>query len=1449
MRSEALVSLRTRIAFAIADSDIPGNLLAWSAQGNFERVAPLVESFPNLLFVPLLGGQNLPALLADKPDSRPVMIALRPPGPVLNQSRLPLGVVDGVVDAGMNTDQLELAIRLACHARMLKVDQALCLDRPAQALKYDLARRSPGLEQLPASEVKAQLDQSLLMLGLFDLQLGTQVQGDLWPVQAQSAALLKRAVRALLMQLLPCPVCGKNYRISVELLTNEAGRSLQVAVHNEGMLQPVCLQTLDNLLNTEQPDFILGDLGQLFHALAMRGLQTSLACNPQQGVVLTIGLATHVHGEDLRSAPHHSLDVTLALQRIGGEMGRLGGWCIELQPTLHVYWSDEIYRILQVPPGLGVNPSVAEGLNLYIPEHRHLVEQAVNTCISEGHPFDIEVQLKTYANNRIWVRVAGEAVKNALGKVEKVQGCLQDITEQRKALGTVNRINGLLHAQNCVNVRIGEYRNSREMFEEVCRQVPTVGMIPLVWIVRFDVNRQNLQVVAKGGVHQDLIADVMAGVEFSIEHPVYKVMENRQLYICNNIKLDPLTEPWRAKAAEYGFESFAVIPLYVGKKLYACMVYFGQEVNYFDESVAELLLTISKNRSLALENLLIGLEKSQTFERLLLLENCIERLNDIVLVTEAQGPTAEGPRILYANKAFYRHTGYTPAEVMGQSPRMLQGPDTSPAARQRIAQSLKAWQPVREELVNYTKDGRPYWIELDIVPIVDEAGVYTHWVSIQRDVTERKLAEHEKERNLERFRSLANATADCIWDWEIGIQNYIWWSDGLNKLFGYSETESSGSPEWRIGRVHPEDRERVVASLEAMLRGGKNNNWQEIYRFARADGTWADVVDRGYIIRDRAGRAVRMIGGMADISSVRRVQRDAETRLRKMHLLNEITRAIGQGLDIDSIYRVVANSLEVDLPSDFAFLGAFDAEKGVVCVRAFSNGSRSMGAQLGVDELGEITIAGTHLQDACTGQFIFQPDLNNSPCPIARRIQDLFELRTLVIVPLSKGERVLGVMVTARRDGQEYSPEELEFLKQLGEHVSLALSQAELLDELQRAYKDLTQTQEIVLRQERLRALAEMAGGIAHDINNAISPASLYVESLISRQQNLDERDRKQLRIVQLAIEDVANTVDRMSRFAKGHEESGQKSLADANEICLESIELTRAKWETHAAKSGISISIETLLHPGLALIQVSKSELREALTNVLINAVDSMPQGGLIQVITSEDTIDRQKMVRIEVHDTGTGMDEETRARCLEPFFTTKGDRGTGLGLSMVYGILKRLGGDLSIQSKVGAGTTVSFLIPTNQSLDTKLVNIPEIDDFDTDKPSKILLVDDDQFVLDAIQTMLGDAGHRIEAHLYSEQALAAFEGALASPKPFDLVITDLGMPKMNGSELAKRIKALAPQVPVLMLSGWGGQINATREAIEGVDLVVSKPPRKSTLLGALRQIKNEQKGGASVQ
>ncbi len=559
-------------------------------------------------------------------------------------------------------------------------------------------------------------------------------------------------------------------------------------------------------------------------------------------------------------------------------------------------------------------------------------------------------------------------------------------------------------------------------------------------------------------------------------------------------------------------------------------------------------------------------------------------------------------------------------------------------------------------------------------------------------------------------------------------------------------------------------------------------------------------------------------------------------QLSRLSLLQHITRATGERQDLPSIFQVVLGSLEENLPIDFGCFLLHDATAQSLAVGALGVAGRGFAEKLGLSEDLIVPIDQNGLSRCVAGQLVYEPDVVQVPFPFPQRLAAA-GLRSLVIAPLIVENQVFGVLVCARRADNAFSSGECEFLKQLSEHVALASHQARLYGALQQAYDDLRQSQHAVMQQERLRALGQMASGIAHDINNAISPVSLYTESLLEREPNLSERARGYLTTIQRAIEDVARTVARMREFYREREAQLTLERVEVNRAIRQVVELTQPRWSDLPQQRGVMVDLKTDLSEPLPDIMGAEHEIRDALTNLIFNAVDAMPAGGTLTVRTRR-VMDHggAERVFIEVSDTGVGMDDDTRRRCLEPFYTTKGERGTGLGLAMVYGMIQRHSAELDIDSVVGQGTTVRLNFPAQSASAVSATH--QVTPTALGRRLRILLVDDDPLLIKSLQDTLQEDGHVITATHGGQSGIDTFAAAQKRGDRFDIVITDLGMPHVDGRKVASSIKALSSTTPVILLTGWGQRLIAANDIPAHVDKVLSKPPRLHELRAALTEL-----------
>lgn len=355
----------------------------------------------------------------------------------------------------------------------------------------------------------------------------------------------------------------------------------------------------------------------------------------------------------------------------------------------------------------------------------------------------------------------------------------------------------------------------------------------------------------------------------------------------------------------------------------------------------------------------------------------------------------------------------------------------------------------------------------------------------------------------------------------------------------------------------------------------------------------------------------------------------------------------------------------------------------------------------------------------------------------------------------------------------------------------------------------------------RLRSLGEIASGVAHNFNNLLMGILGNAELLQTALQHDPELQRRAEMIAQLA-HDASAIVKRMQGFYKLQPPTRRERVR-LRTLLEDVVESTRPVWHDLAGRRGAEIQVH-LVAEGDPVVNANRSELHEVFTNLIINACDAMPAGGTITLRLGE----QGGRAVVEVADTGIGMSPEVKERCFDAFFTTKGEYGSGLGLSVSYQIVARHSGQITVWSEVGKGTVFTVYLPMATESERVTGDSPQPV---SSSHLRILTVDDDEAVSTAIKHLLEADGHRVTAVSDAESALAQFQ-----PDRYDLVILDLGMPHLDGLSLARRLKDLSPSIPIILLTGWGDQLREDKPP--EVDLVLAKPVRRATLRTALWQL-----------
>ena len=360
-------------------------------------------------------------------------------------------------------------------------------------------------------------------------------------------------------------------------------------------------------------------------------------------------------------------------------------------------------------------------------------------------------------------------------------------------------------------------------------------------------------------------------------------------------------------------------------------------------------------------------------------------------------------------------------------------------------------------------------------------------------------------------------------------------------------------------------------------------------------------------------------------------------------------------------------------------------------------------------------------------------------------------------------------------------------------------------------------------RADKLRALGQLASGVAHDFNNSLA-AILGRAQLVLRRVH-DEELIRNLGVIVTAAQDAAATVRRIQTFAR-KTSVAEMELVDVANLLRDAVEITQTRWQNEALAAGRSIEVGVNAE-GSCVMRGNASELREVFVNLIVNAVDAMPQGGTLRICCKR----KGDRMQLRFADTGTGMEEEVRERVFEPFYTTKGMHGTGLGLAVSYGIIERHLGTISVASKPGEGTVFHIELPVHDAVEPR--DAHERATADVLPSLSVLVVDDEEVVRDTLAEILAELDHKVVTADSGRDALDK-----VATDEFDLVFTDLAMPEMDGWETAREIRKQKPQLPVVLVTGYGATAQPPSGESDLVAGIIGKPFDFSQVTGTIARV-----------
>ncbi|HEV7343621.1 MAG: PAS domain-containing protein [Sphingopyxis sp.] len=674
---------------------------------------------------------------------------------------------------------------------------------------------------------------------------------------------------------------------------------------------------------------------------------------------------------------------------------------------------------------------------------------------------------------------------------------------------------------------------------------------------------------------------------------------------------------------------------------------------------------------------------------------------------------------------------------------------------------------------------------------------------LRAEVLQRADAETALRGVEERYRLVSRATNDAVWDWDFAT-DYVIWNEALEAAHGHRPDAVKPTGAWWIAHIHPDDRARVDASIHAAIDGSAAS-WSDEYRFLQANGDYAAILDRGHIIRDDAGKAVRMIGAMLDLTERQRTRAILTINEERLRLATDAAEVGFWDVDIVNdvlIWPPIVKEMfgiSPDVPVSMAdFYAGIHPDDQAATFEAFSGACDP--ARRALYDVDYRTVGkedGKIRWVAAKGRGIFDGEGN---CV-----------------------RVVGtaIDVTARK----YDEAEL---RELNDHLERRV--AEAIGEREKIEEALRQSQ-------KMEAVGQLTGGIAHDFNNMLAVIIGSLDLLGRRLGDDNERERRYVDAAAEASQRAAVLTQRLLAFSR------QQPL---NPEVLDPNKLVPGMSELLSHTLGAEIRQETVLAAGLWRTHADRNQLENAILNLAVNARDAMPDGGRLTIETQNTHIDERyaasnigvphgQYVMIAISDTGAGMSPDVIAKAFDPFFTTKSvGKGTGLGLSQVYGFVKQSGGHVKIYSEAGEGTTIKIYLPRFVGQDVSTAEEKTRDLPRGERRELILVVEDEPAVRQFSVDALTELGYGV---IEADGAVAALR-LLDSDPEIALLFTDIVMPDINGRKLADEALRRRPGLKVLYTTGYTRNAVVHNGVVDpGVELI-SKPFTVEQLATKIRSV-----------
>ena len=856
------------------------------------------------------------------------------------------------------------------------------------------------------------------------------------------------------------------------------------------------------------------------------------------------------------------------------------------------------------------------------------------------------------------------------------------------------------------------------------------------------------------------------------------------------------------------------------------------------------------------------------------LSQAIKFSSATVVITDTEG------NIEYTNPRFAQLTGYSIEDAIGKNPRILQSGKTPPEVYKELWSTIKSGNVWNGEICNKKRSGELYWETVSISPVKDDKGTITNFIAVKDDVTERKQAEEALIQSENRYRTIVQNAHVCIHEIDLSGRITSMNPAGLKMVDASEESMVLGRP--YLDAVCEKDRQRI-AGLMAQALNGLVSTFE--FEMAMEDGP-IYIASSFIPIANKDDQVLRLMGISSDITERKKaeekIKRDQVRFIEAEKLAHlgawEWNLVDNTEVWSDEQFRIFGYEPGEIVPTYDHFLKALhphDYERVVTAI----NNSLESSSQYKI-EFRIILPDGTQRNVSAQGNVY--PDTSGKPVRMMGMVLDITEHKKMeeeivfnaerferwkssnfigIIQSNAKGgisdanDALLRMIGYSRQDLIDgsldwskltppeflhldknamkeaedkgfWTPFEKEYFHKDGHRVPIIIGGSifkESPDEYIVFIVDIAERkkmEKVLLQSEKLKSIGTITAGISHEFNNLLAIISGNVQ-LLEEDYKDDKVLADALRIIMKAADDGAEIAGNMLKFTKTSPDTKKFVSFDIRDLIRHSIDFTKPRWQNEALAGGIDYRIDTEGMGRVPSIMCNPAEIREVFINIINNALDAMSGGGKISFGTWSDN----ETVFVNVTDDGDGISDNVKKNIFDPFFTTKGVEGTGLGMSIVYGIVTRHSGKIEVDGELGKGTAFTMQFPVTIKR-RRVIKISAPEQKTNEKSLRILVIDDEESMRDILNQFLSKGGHDVKTTDNGVNVINMIEG-----ERFDLVLCDIAMPNICGYDVVKSLNGLKKRPKIGIISGWSGSLASMADKGLTVDFFLKKPFKHEAL------------------